>query len=122
MENDIANLDLSAQGSVEYLYCDDTLSNVEELQAKAAAFCAFPASAGQGDRLCAVTGAWRRASIWGAFPRALEGTALGDNIMSYGVWGQLCPVIAIALLLSARRAYQTLVVLAVLDASGAILG
>ena len=46
--------------------------------------------------------------------RRLEGTALGDNIMSYGVWGQLCPVIAIALLLSTRRAYQTLIVLAVL--------
>ncbi len=42
--------------------------------------------------------------------RDLEGTGLGDGILSYGVWGQLCPVIAIALLLSTRRAYQTLVV------------
>ena len=35
--------------------------------------------------------------------RSLEGTPIGDAIISYGTWGELGPIIAMAILLSTRR-------------------
>lgn len=43
--------------------------------------------------------------------RGLMGTAVGDAVLSYGTWGELCPILAIALLLSSRSAWQTLAIL-----------
>lgn len=34
--------------------------------------------------------------------RGLMGTRIGDSVVAYGVWGELCPVIVMALLLSSR--------------------
>ena len=44
--------------------------------------------------------------------RDLEGTAVGDAVVSYGTWGELFPILAMALLLSTRSQWQTMVVLA----------
>lgn len=43
--------------------------------------------------------------------RGLTGTRVGDSILSYGTWGELCPVIAIALLLSTRAEWKTILIL-----------
>ena len=48
--------------------------------------------------------------------RKLEGTAIADSTLTYGVWGQLGPVVAIALLLSSRQAWQTVLLLVALVA------
>ena len=45
--------------------------------------------------------------------RDLEGTPVGEGILSFGTWGELCPVLAMALLLSSRSKWQTLLILAV---------
>ena len=44
--------------------------------------------------------------------RKLEGTQVGNGILAFGTWGELCPVLAMALLLSARKTWQTLLILA----------
>lgn len=43
--------------------------------------------------------------------RGIMGTRVGDEIIAYGTWGELFPIIAMALLLSARSTWQTLVIL-----------
>lgn len=45
--------------------------------------------------------------------RSLVGTRLGDSILAYGTWGELGPVLAMSVLLSARSSVQTLMILAV---------
>lgn len=45
--------------------------------------------------------------------RGLVGTRVGEAILAFGTWGELCPVLAMALLLSTRSKAETLVVLAV---------
>lgn len=44
--------------------------------------------------------------------RELENTPVGDAILSFGTWGELCPIIAMALLLSSRSEWKTLIILA----------
>ena len=46
--------------------------------------------------------------------RKLMGTALGDAILGYGTWGELGPILAMAILLSARSAWKTAIILAAL--------
>ena len=48
--------------------------------------------------------------------RKLEGTQVGNSILAFGTWGELCPVLAMALLLSARKTWQTLLILALFGA------
>ena len=43
--------------------------------------------------------------------RGLGGTPVGDAIVAYGTWGELGPVLAIAILLSARSQLQTVIIL-----------
>ena len=43
--------------------------------------------------------------------RGLEGTPIGDAIISYGTWGELGPILAMAILLSTRTGWQTMLVL-----------
>ena len=43
--------------------------------------------------------------------RGLTTTRVGSAILSYGTWGELCPVIAMALLLSTRAEWQTILIL-----------
>lgn len=43
--------------------------------------------------------------------RRLFGTRIGDSILAYGTWGELCPVLAMTLLLSTRAEWQTIVIL-----------
>ncbi len=43
--------------------------------------------------------------------RGLTGTPVGNSIMAYGTWGELAPIVAIALLLSTRSSWQTLLIL-----------
>lgn len=43
--------------------------------------------------------------------RSLMGTRVGDSILAYGTWGELGPVLAMSVLLSARTGIETLVVL-----------
>ncbi|OZG53971.1 Kef-type K+ transport system membrane component KefB [Pseudoscardovia suis] len=43
--------------------------------------------------------------------RDLTGTTVGDAILAYGTWGELLPIIAMALLLSTRAKWQTALVL-----------
>ena len=43
--------------------------------------------------------------------RDLTGTTVGDAILAYGTWGELLPIIAMALLLSTRAQWQTALVL-----------
>ena len=43
--------------------------------------------------------------------RQLEGTTVGNAILSFGTWGELCPIIAMALLLSSRSEWKTIVIL-----------
>lgn len=48
--------------------------------------------------------------------RNLMGTRVGDSILSYGTWGELLPVFAMALLLSTRQTWQTMLILGLLIA------
>lgn len=48
--------------------------------------------------------------------RALEDTPVGDAIISYGTWGELGPVLAMAVLLSTRSGWQTMLVLGLFTA------
>lgn len=48
--------------------------------------------------------------------RGILGTPLGDSIISYGTWGELCPILAIVLLLSTRATWQTMLILLLLVA------
>lgn len=43
--------------------------------------------------------------------RKLMDTPIGNAILSYGTWGELCPVVAMALLLSTRSTLQSMLVL-----------
>ena len=43
--------------------------------------------------------------------RNLIGTKVGDSVLAYGTWGELGPIIAMALLLSSRAEWKTLAVL-----------
>lgn len=43
--------------------------------------------------------------------RDLTGTPVGDAVVAYGTWGELCPVLAMAVLLSTRAQWQTFLVL-----------
>lgn len=45
--------------------------------------------------------------------RGLSGTRVGNAILAYGTWGELCPVLAMAVLLSTRSTWQTFAILAV---------
>ena len=45
--------------------------------------------------------------------RSLAGTRVGDSILAYGTWGELGPVLAMSVLLSARTGIETLVVLGI---------
>ena len=45
--------------------------------------------------------------------RSLAGTRVGDSILAYGTWGELGPVLAMSVLLSARTGVETLVVLGI---------
>ena len=44
--------------------------------------------------------------------RGLSGTRVGDAILAFGTWGELCPVLAMAILLSTRSTWHTFVILA----------
>ena len=44
--------------------------------------------------------------------RELTGTRVGESILTYGTWGELCPVLAMALLLSSRAEWKTVLILA----------
>ena len=44
--------------------------------------------------------------------RSLMGTRVGESILAYGTWGELCPILAMALLLSTRAEWKTALVLA----------
>lgn len=48
--------------------------------------------------------------------RGLTGTRVGDLVIKFGTWGELCPVLAMALLLSARAKWQTALILLALVA------
>lgn len=43
--------------------------------------------------------------------RELFGTSFGNSVLAYGTWGELCPVLAMTLLLSTRSQWQTLLIL-----------
>lgn len=43
--------------------------------------------------------------------RGLLGTRLGDSVLSYGTWGELGPIVAMALLLSTRSTWMTISIL-----------
>lgn len=43
--------------------------------------------------------------------RKLMGTKLGDSILAYGTWGEICPIIAIALVMSTRKTWVTVAIL-----------
>lgn len=43
--------------------------------------------------------------------RSLMGTRVGDSILAYGTWGELCPILAMALLLSTRAEWKTMLIL-----------
>lgn len=43
--------------------------------------------------------------------RHLLDTRVGDSILSYGTWGELCPILAMAFLLSTRTTWQTALIL-----------
>lgn len=46
--------------------------------------------------------------------REMTGTRVGDLVISYGTWGELATVIAVAILLSARNTWKTAMILGVL--------
>ena len=43
--------------------------------------------------------------------RELMGTRVGESVLAYGTWGELCPVLAMALLLSTRAEWKTILIL-----------
>ena len=43
--------------------------------------------------------------------RELTGTRVGESILAYGTWGELCPVLAMAVLLSSRAEWKTVLIL-----------
>lgn len=43
--------------------------------------------------------------------RGLLGTRVGESILAYGTWGELCPVLAMAVLLSTRAEWKTVLIL-----------
>lgn len=43
--------------------------------------------------------------------RELLGTRIGDSVLAYGTWGELGPIVAMALLLSARTTWLTVLIL-----------
>ena len=45
--------------------------------------------------------------------RGLLHSRIGESILAYGTWGELCPILAMALLLSTRAEWKTLLILAV---------
>ncbi len=45
--------------------------------------------------------------------RQLMGTRVGNSILAYGTWGELCPILAMALLLSTRAEWKTVLILLV---------
>ncbi|MGI6031983.1 MAG: cation:proton antiporter [Coriobacteriales bacterium] len=45
--------------------------------------------------------------------RGLNGTPVGDAITAYGTWGELAPVLAIAILLTTRAKIETLIIICV---------
>lgn len=48
--------------------------------------------------------------------RGLVGTRLGESVLAYGTWGELGPVLAMALLLSTRAEWKTIVILVIFAA------
>lgn len=48
--------------------------------------------------------------------RGLDGTPVGDATIAYGTWGELGPVLAMAVLLSTRSQWQTMLILAAFTA------
>lgn len=54
--------------------------------------------------------------------RGLFGTRIGDSILAYGTWGELCPVIAMALLLSTRAEWKTVLILLAFVAVAVLAG
>lgn len=44
--------------------------------------------------------------------RGIMKTPLGKTITSYGVWGEICPIVAIALILTTRNTWVTILILA----------
>lgn len=44
--------------------------------------------------------------------RGLMGTPVGDAVLAFGTWGELAPIVAIALLLGTRAAWQSTLILA----------
>ncbi len=49
--------------------------------------------------------------------RGLENTAVGKGVVEYGIWGELCPVIAMAVLLGTRAKWITVLLLALFAAA-----
>lgn len=45
--------------------------------------------------------------------RGLTGTPIGNHVVEYGVWGELCPILAMALMLSTRATWITILLLAI---------
>lgn len=45
--------------------------------------------------------------------RGITGTPIGKHIVEYGVWGELCPILAMALLLSTRATWVTVLLLTI---------
>lgn len=43
--------------------------------------------------------------------RGLVGTRIGDSIVTFGTWGEICPIIVMALVLSTRKTWVTLAIL-----------
>ena len=54
--------------------------------------------------------------------RGILGTRVGDEIIAYGTWGELLPVLAITVLLSARATWQSIVILGVFLAIAVLAG
>ncbi len=77
---------------------------------------AWPAFAARSLEGLAVTIALTTTAIGTLLPilqeRGVLATEIGQSILSYGTWGELCPVLAITLLLSTRAEWVTVVVLA----------
>lgn len=45
--------------------------------------------------------------------REITGTKIGKCVVEYGVWGEICPILAMALLLSTRATWVTMLLLAI---------
>ncbi|MDD5807027.1 MAG: cation:proton antiporter [Eggerthellales bacterium] len=53
--------------------------------------------------------------------RDLMGTAMGNSVLAYGTWGELAPVLAMALLLSSRASWQTALILVAFGALAVVM-